>query len=331
MFDELQFYNHIQRDFPLELRPYFCAAEALGMSERMVLSLLARDLGAGRISRIGAVFAPNTIGVSTLAALAVPSARMDRVAGRVSADPAVSHNYARDGHHYNLWFVAGARDRPQLDAVLEDIAYDVGQAPLDLPLEREYHIDLGFPLSRGKHGATETRGPRETCTQPAQALSHADWRLIAALEAGLPLTPFPYHALGRRCGVSPTEILCRLAQWHNTGIIRRFGAILHHRKFGYAHNAMCVWNVPDARVDAIGMRLAHVPHVTLCYRRPRRLPDWPYNLFAMVHARSQTELQATLARFNAVGSLAAMPRAVLPASRCFKQRGTRYGCTPAAA
>jgi len=325
MFDETELYDRIQHDFPLDARPYQRAASPLGLSERTVLSLLARDLGSGRISRIGAVFAPNSIGASTLAALAIPATRMESVADRLSADPAVSHNYARIGHHYNLWFVAGARNREQLDAVLDSIAFDIGQRPIDLPLEREYHIDLGFPLGKGRRAKKPLarRAPPALATRPE--MEDCDWRLVAALEAGLPLTPQPYHALARRCGLSLSETLSRLALWRGNGVIRRFGVVLRHHHFGYNYNAMCVWNVPDVRVDAIGMRIASLPHVSLCYRRPRRLPNWQYNLFAMVHARSMFELDMTLARFDAIGGLAAMPHAVLRASHCFKQRGTRYG------
>ncbi len=320
MYDERQLYDHIQRDFPLQPRPFQCVAQAHGLSEQAVLGLLARDLGAGRVSRIGAVFAPNTIGVSTLAALKVEPAWLDRVAARISANAAVSHNYARHGHAYNLWFVAGARHRAALDAALAAIGAEAGQAPLDLPLEREYHIDLGFPL------CSEVRKPSWPTVRmpPLQRLDDDDWRLVAALEAGLPLTPRPYHALSRQCGMPLDRVLARLSQWHACGVIRRFGAILHHRRFGYSHNAMCVWDVPDGRVDALGKRLARLCAVSLCYCRARRLPHWPYNLFAMVHTRSEDELQAALALFDQQCGLAAAPRAVLLGSQCYKQRGTRY-------
>ncbi|WP_454762785.1 siroheme decarboxylase subunit beta [Cupriavidus campinensis] len=320
MYDERQLYNQIQRNFPLQPRPFQSVADAHGMSEQAVLGLLARDLGAGRISRIGAVFAPNTIGVSTLAALKVEPAWLDHVAARVSAHAAVSHNYARVGHAYNLWFVAGARLRDELDAVLAAIGAEAGQRPLDLMLEREYHIDLGFPLC-GK----ARRPSAPAIAMPArQRLDADDWRLVAALEAGLPLTPRPYHALSRQCDMAPDRILARLSEWQARGVIRRFGAIVRHRRFGYSHNAMCVWDVPDGRVDALGQRLARLSVVNLCYRRPRRLPHWPYNLFAMVHARSEDELRAALALFDQQCGLAAAPRAVLLGSKCYKQRGTRY-------
>ncbi|MNT84530.1 hypothetical protein D3C72_2245540 [compost metagenome] len=93
---------------------------------------------------------------------------------------------------------------------------------------------------------------------------------------------------------------------------------------------MCVWDVPDARVDAVGMRLARLPRVTLCYRRVRRLPDWPYNLFAMVHARDPQDLQPALAHIRATAGLDLTPGAVLVGARCYKQRGTRYATAVAA-
>ncbi len=325
MFDEQRFYDHIQRDFPLQPRPYQCAGAAMNLTEHAVLSLLARDVGAGRISRIGAVFAPNVIGASTLAALAVPTADLARVAARVSAYGAVSHNYARSGHAYNLWFVAGARNRAALNAVLASIASDVGQAPLDLPLEREYHIDLGFLLGAG--AATRRAGKVQPPAPPQ--LDEDDWRLVAALETGLPLTPQPYHALALRCGLPWHQALARIDQWHASGVIRRFGAILHHRRFGYGHNAMCVWDVPDNRADAIGTRLSRLAPVSLCYRRTRRSPHWPYNVFAMVHARSDAELRTALELFDRQAGMAAMPGAVLRSGKCYKQRGTRYSAEAA--
>ncbi|KWR89582.1 siroheme decarboxylase subunit beta [Cupriavidus sp. IDO] len=320
MYDERQLYDSIQHDFPLHPSPYQLVAGAHGLCEHDVLSLLARDLGAGRISRIGAVFAPNVIGASTLGALAVEPAQLDRVAARVSACAAVSHNYARQGHRYNLWSVAGACDRIALDATLAAIAAKTELTPLDLPLEREYHIDLGFSL----RGHAAHRRHRMTKTPPRQQLTNDDWRLVAALEAGLPLTPRPYHELALRCRMPLDRLLDRLAQWSDSGVIRRLGVILHHGGFGYTHNAMCVWDVPDGRADALGMRLARMPRVTLCYRRARRLPDWPYNLFAMIHARDAQDLETAMQRFDEQAGLGQVPHAVLVGTRCYKQRGTRY-------
>ncbi|MEM5430817.1 Lrp/AsnC family transcriptional regulator [Cupriavidus oxalaticus] len=328
MLDERTLYDTLQHDFPLQPRPYQALAEGLGLCEHTLLSLLARDLGTGRISRVGAVFAPNVIGVSTLAALSLPTAQLDRVAARVSTCASVSHNYARSGHAYNLWFVAGARERSTLDGTLAAIAGMAGQVPLDLPMAREYHIDLGFALGTGDRGTTV----RRRIAAPVQpvSLDAEDWRLVAALEAGLPLTPRPFHELALRTRLPIPWMLQRIAQWSAQGLIRRLGVVLRHGRFGYGHNAMCVWDVPDARVDAIGLRLARQPRVTLCYRRERRRPAWPFNLFAMIHARDAHDLQPALDHIRATVGLERTPGAVLVGTRCYKQRGTRYATQEAA-
>ncbi|MDX1605334.1 MAG: Lrp/AsnC family transcriptional regulator [Candidatus Competibacterales bacterium] len=142
---ERRLLNDFQRDLPLTPRPFAAIAAELGVDEARVLDALQDLTRRGLISRVGPVFAPRRAGVGTLAALAVPPARLEAVARLVSGYPEVNHNYQRE-HRYNLWFVLTAPDRARLDAVLADIERRTGLAALDLPLERDYHIDLGFPL-----------------------------------------------------------------------------------------------------------------------------------------------------------------------------------------
>ncbi|MEZ5591799.1 MAG: AsnC family transcriptional regulator [Gammaproteobacteria bacterium] len=137
--------NDFQRDLPLTPRPFAAIAEQLGQRESEVLLALGRLQEQGTISRVGAVVAPHRAGVSTLAALAVPPAQLDEIADLVNSYPEVNHNYERE-HDYNLWFVLTAPDQARLDAVLADIEQRTGLAVLDLPLEREFHIDLGFRM-----------------------------------------------------------------------------------------------------------------------------------------------------------------------------------------
>jgi DNA-binding Lrp family transcriptional regulator len=107
-------------------------------------------------------------------------------------------------------------------------------------------------------------------------------------------------------------------------IISRFGCVVRHRRLGYAANAMAVWDVPDAEVAAVAAVLARHPRVSLCYRRPRRLPDWRYNLFCMVHARTRSDALAVIADLDRAAGEARHPSAVLFSTRCFKQRGARF-------
>lgn len=142
---ERRLLNDYQQDFPLSPTPYADIARELGVTESEVLETLARLKSEGAVSRVGAVLRPNTVGVSTLAAMAVPPARLDEVAALVSACAEVNHNYERE-HRLNLWFVATAADRARLQQVLDDIAARSGCQVLAFPLLEDYHIDLGFDL-----------------------------------------------------------------------------------------------------------------------------------------------------------------------------------------
>ena len=146
-FDETErrLLNDFQRDFPLEPRPFAQVGRRLGQSEESVLAGFAKLAAAKAISRIGAVVAPQRAGWSTLAAMAVPEARLDEVADLVSACEAVNHNYERE-HRFNLWFVVTGRDRAEVEGVLKEIERATGLEVLDLPLLEAFRLDLGFPL-----------------------------------------------------------------------------------------------------------------------------------------------------------------------------------------
>lgn len=137
--------SEFQRDFPLTAQPYAVLAGRLGVSEDAVLDRLDRLQAEGVIARVGATVRPNTVGASTLAAIAVPPDRLEDVAAIVSAHRLVNHNYRRD-HFFNLWFVVTADRRADVDAVLESIRNATGLDVLDLPIVEDFHIDLGFPL-----------------------------------------------------------------------------------------------------------------------------------------------------------------------------------------
>lgn len=123
------------------------------------------------------------------------------------------------------------------------------------------------------------------------ALDEFDRRLIAATQSGLPLVARPYEAVGAMLGVSGQIVRERLAQMLEQGLIRRIGAVPNHYRLGYVANGMTVWDVEDSLVDALGDQVGALPGVSHCYRRPRRLPHWPYNLFAMVHGRERCEVE----------------------------------------
>jgi siroheme decarboxylase len=154
-------------------------------------------------------------------------------------------------------------------------------------------------------------------------LSATDRRLLAALERGLPLVPHPYRALAQAARIDEAEALERLARLQASGVIKRLGLVVRHHELGYRANAMVVWDVPDEEVDAVGEAMAACRDVTLCYRRARH-PEWPYNLYCMIHGRRRPAVEARIAEIALELGIAARPRAVLFSTRRFKQEGARY-------
>lgn len=148
--------------------------------------------------------------------------------------------------------------------------------------------------------------------------------LKAAIQDGLPLTARPYATLAQTIQASEQDVIAQVQHWVDDGFIKRMGLVVRHHAVGYSANAMVVWNVPDASVDAVAEKMRAFPAVTLCYRRPRRLPDWPYNLFCMIHGKDRALVLQQIEALAQQAQLQDIPRAVLFSQRQFKQTGGRY-------
>jgi DNA-binding Lrp family transcriptional regulator len=155
------------------------------------------------------------------------------------------------------------------------------------------------------------------------ALDEFDRHLIAATQSGLPLVQRPFEAVGAMLGISGEAVRERFAQLLASGVIRRIGAVPNHYRLGYAANGMTVWDVVDARVDALGAQVGALPFVTHCYRRPRELPRWPYNLFAMLHGRSRDEVEHQRRQVRALLGDACRADEVLYSTAILKKTGLR--------
>jgi DNA-binding Lrp family transcriptional regulator len=165
-------------------------------------------------------------------------------------------------------------------------------------------------------------------TNPAEKRSHytpdeADRRIIQATQAGLPLVARPYHAVAETVGLSAEEVMSRLRIMLERGIIRRIAAIPNHYQLGYRANGMTVWDVPDEAVDEVGVLIGHLPAVSHCYHRPRHLPDWPFNFFAMVHGRSRDEVEDETRRIAAILGSHDRGHTILYSTRILKKTGLR--------
>jgi DNA-binding Lrp family transcriptional regulator len=319
--------DRFQRDVPVCEAPYAAMARALHTSEDDVLATLRRLVDAGVVSRVGPIFRTGSLGASTLAAMAVPAARLGEVARLVSEHRGVNHNYARE-HRFNLWFVAHAPDAGSLAALLRTIENDTSLSTISLPLVREYHVDLGFGLDK------TTARPRQVVPEATPVIDDDEASRVAhVLEDGLPLVSQPYAMVAARAGMHDAHGARRacghLREWIANGAVKRNGAIVHHRRLGYVANLMAVWDIPVDEIDDVGTALAVEPAVTLCYRRAPALPAWRYNLFCMLHGLERRAVEADADSLVARHGLGRYPRARLFSTAVYKQTAAHREATVA--
>jgi DNA-binding Lrp family transcriptional regulator len=253
--------------------------------------------------------------------MAVPAADFERVARILEAAPEVAHNYRRD-HPLNMWFVLATPTQTGLDAAIARIHSATSLAVYDFPKLREYH--LGFWLHLGEDGSVGVRRVERAQPSEAPTLDALDRALVAATQAGLPLEPEPFAVLAARLDTDPATVVVRLQRLLEQGAARRIGAVPNHYRLGLRGNGMTVWDIEDAEVDALGERVGALDGVSHCYRRPRRLPLWPYNLFAMVHGRDRAQVLEGAARIEAVLAGHCLGHRVLFSEAILKKTGLRF-------
>lgn len=293
-----------QQNFPICPAPFAELAGRLGVAESAVLRMLEQLRREGRISRVGAVFAPKRIGASTLAAMAVPPEKLEVVAQAVNRFPEVNHNYARD-HRYNLWFVVTAGSEGRLQAALGAIEQAAGYPVVALPMLQEFR-----------------REPAEG--RQSTVLDEIGRRLVMALQEGLPLFIRPFSILASRVGCNEDELLERIRRWCAEGTIKRFGVVVPSDGPDEGVSAMLVQDVPDALVEKVGNQLAGEEVIALCYERARVLPDWPYNLYSILRGPSREEVRARIESLRQRLGLSGYASEILFSLTRFKRDGVRY-------
>jgi DNA-binding Lrp family transcriptional regulator len=316
----------IQRNFPLVPRPFRVIAGGAATSERDVLERIARLKREGMVREICAVFDAARLGYhSTLAAMAVEPGRLEEVAAMIGAHPGVSHNYERL-HEFNLWFTLTIPGDRSIAAEIEGLAHKAGCGDfLNLPALRRFKIGVDFDLG--------TRDVDEIAPEigvPAAALE--EWRMlefgprersaVRVLQRDLPLVERPFAQMAERISMDEKELLARADLFLTSGVMRRFGAILHHRRIGYGANGMVGWTIAPDRIEEAGRRAAAEQAVSHCYERPSFPPRWPYNLMTMIHGRTEDELREVVKRLEA--DLQPSGHAMLFSGREFKKQRVHY-------
>jgi len=162
------------------------------------------------------------------------------------------------------------------------------------------------------------------------ALLENDYLILQALQGGIPICEEPFKEIAQTAGLEEAYVLERLDYLLNQGTLKRFGVIVRHHELGYRTNGMCVWDIPIERLDEVGTAFSKYDFVTLCYERNKVLPEWPYNLFCMIHGKEREAVMESAEILARENGLLDVKRDILFSTRRFKQRGARYNdCRPA--
>jgi len=314
----------MQREVPLVARPYHTLARRLGIGGEEVMRRVKRLQQAGILRQIGAIFDANALGYrSALVAVKCLRGRRDDIAAAVSRHPGVSHNYARN-HRLDLWFTIAVAPGCDIAAEVARLLRPTGATDyVILPALKVFKT--GVMLSVGGENdadaaavaASEAGRKRAGAGGPTRSQIAA----VRALQGRLPVVERPFLALARPIGISERALLGRARRLLSTGAMRRFAAVLHHRRVGYMANAMAVWKVDQGSMARAGKLAASFSAVSHCYQRATA-PGWPYNLFAMIHGRTRAEcLGVADAISRKIGN---PPRAVLFSTREYKKARPLY-------
>lgn len=316
-----QLLDLLQESIPLVPRPFLALGRELGLTEAEALSRTRRLKEEDIIRQIGPIFSSRRLGYqSTLVAAHVEPGRLETVAALISAHPGVSHNYSRD-HYYNLWFTLTL---PPHQDVEEEIGHLAEGAQLDetlnLPSLRLFKIGVHFDMSgKRNRSRAESSTPFPGAPPP---LTQFERDVVRVLQGDMPLVQRPFASPATELGVTTKKLLETTRDLDRRGILRRFCAVLKHRKAGFTANGMACWVVPEERIAEAGAAAAAFPAVSHCYQRPAYPPRWPYNLFTMVHGRTPAEVETIVQDIQR--EIGPVEHTILYSQKEFKKERVQY-------
>ena len=311
--------NILQSDFPLTSRPWEGISSSLGISSAEVIRRVGELERKNVIREINAIFDTRRLGYqSTLVAMRIPDERLSSSAARLNKHPGISHNYSRNGY-FNLWFTLAlppARSLENEVAALARAAY--ASKTRMMPTLRFFKIGVNFDM---KKQVSKAKGFAPSQKSYSGDISETDIQAVRLLQENLPLTEEPFAKIAAEMGMSHEALFDYIDGMVKRGLMRRYGAVLRHKRAGFSANAMAVWNVPEGDTERVGQIMAGFSEVTHCYQRPR-YPDWRFSLFTMIHAVSREECEAISRRIQDATGVA--DNLMLYSTREYKKTRVRY-------
>ena len=291
--------NIVQSNFPVVEEPYRAIADDVGIAENDLLARLAELKRQNVVRQISAIFDTRRLGYkTTLVAFAYGEGDLHPGAIFINRHPGVSHNYAREGSYYNLWFTLAVPPDGDLAETVQWMAEKTGAIEYRImPTIRFFKIGVNFDMVKRRSdaynyspdGIGQSRTPASDWNE-AQEITEWDKRVIREAQEDLPLVSRPFDGIAARLGLTVPQFFSQLDEYKERKLMRRYSAVLYHRRSGFRANAMIVWKVPPERSEEVGMIMAENPAVTHCYERPT-FPDWEYSHFTMVHAPTRDECE----------------------------------------
>jgi DNA-binding Lrp family transcriptional regulator len=317
-----QLLNEIQWVFPLTDRPYLEISKRYNISENDVMQRTSRLKEIGLIRQINAIFDTRRLGYkSALVAFSVKPDKLNHVAEEVNKHQGVSHNYERN-HEFNMWFTLAVPPYADIKMDLERMASIDGVIKYRvLPTLKLYKIGVRLDMVNEDAKMPEPTDNVKTLNPRKFNLTERDKEFIRELQKDLKVIAEPFKELAHTLGITTAQLFAKAKEYEQLGVMRRFAAILRHRDAGFTANGMVVWKVPDLEIDEVGNKLAAFPQVSHCYRRPI-YPDWQFNLFSMVHARTIEAAEKITVEMSK--SIGIKDYKILFSSREFKKERVKY-------
>jgi len=314
--------NEIQWFFPLIDRPFLDIAKRYNISEIDVMKRISYMKENGIIRQINAIFDTRKLGYkSALIAFAVKPEKLTSVANEINKHPGVSHNYERN-HEFNMWFTLAIPPGSDMKIILDKMSSLDGVIKYRLlPTLKMYKIGVKLDMVNEDSVNPKPTDKIKELNPEKMHLSDSDKDFIRELQKDLEIIPEPFRKSAGKLNITTNELFEKAKKFEKVGIMRRYAAILRHRDAGFTANGMIVWKVPNDIIDDIGNKLASFSQVSHCYRRPT-YPDWEFNLFSMIHARSIESAEKIAKEMSDIIKINTYK--ILFSSREFKKERVKY-------
>jgi siroheme decarboxylase len=284
--------NEIQQSFPLVIKPFEEIAKRHGLSQDETMKRIQRLKESGILRQLSAIFDTRKLGYkSALVAMEIEPSKLEYVANQINRHPGVSHNYER-ANKFNLWFTLATPPDSNLKDELDKFSKLDGIKNVRmLPTIKLFKIGVKLEMVEEKKKEVKPSEEKKKIREIKFDPTEEDKEFIRQLQKDLEIIERPFLSAAQKLGITEEQLFAKARYYEEIGVMRRFAAILRHRDVGFLANGMIVWKVPEQRIEEVGEKLGSFPQISHCYQRPT-YPDWPYNVFSMIHCKGEEEAKA---------------------------------------